>query len=486
MPVAHKVTAQTAGDWEEEDFAPPDASFKGRAVGSMALPHSAAFHFDKKSQRIGYVRFPSSAPQDIVHYDEGTTFRMAFLQGNADWINAKMHRALRGYVVRFFRRADGLLWDRGMYVLVAIDRAAQLWHFRRLHDRLQSVFPTIEEFFEYYADEADQPTTKQTVHAVAVTPPMDCTPQAKASDEEAPAKRPAPSQLNSGDVALLGWFARESCGDAVAGEPLTAFVLDQVVERAQNRLGWTGAATPEFVAAVVAAFSQHGCIVSRTPDTSLLNGPALRLLPASDVLPVRALPVCTDPAQRTVHELRGEKTFRSRLEFEQFMMLWRLVPCVLYEGETFSLWTDAGLMPYTPDFYLPGVRADFSLDPAGGLLIESKAEYPSLEEIAKCLLVTEQGRDIVLLYGYPGAPIRVDRDPASAGGRSRPHWRRGILAMTFRLVDAKAEIAEERAFLVIEDGALRVRRLAGIEDRGWMHERLTTLYEEIEAVASPQ
>ena len=40
MPVAHKVTAQTAGNWEEEDFAPPDAVVQGsrrRVDGVAAL-----------------------------------------------------------------------------------------------------------------------------------------------------------------------------------------------------------------------------------------------------------------------------------------------------------------------------------------------------------------------------------------------------------------------------------------------------------------
>jgi hypothetical protein len=490
MPPAHVVTAETTGDWEEGDFAPQDDAFQGQPIGSMILPMGGTVHFDQNKQRVSYIRFPSWAPEE--NQDEGTTFWIAFLKDQrTKWLVSKVNRALNGYAIRFISRGFGMLYDRGMYVLRDIDRGSQQWKFSRLADRHQGEFPSIEHLFSELS-ECSQTASKKTVYAIArpsdrVTPVINFASEIASPAVSPPRKRPAQMTLNSGALVLLDWFATDSCGPRLPDQPLAAFELLEVVSGAMHALGLEGVATAEFVSALTAAFTRCGCMVSRTTQQlCLLNGPGLRLRERADVLPIRPLEIAHNHKDHTARQLRNEKTFLSRLEFEHFLLLWRLFPCVLYETETLSFQSPTGLVNYTPDFYLPGIRADLSSDPSAGLLIESKSDYPSLSEISKCMRVTEKGRDIILLYGYPGVPLRVGRDPASAGGRSTgPEWRRGIMALTFKRVASKAVIAQERAMLCIDEGRLTLRPLVDEADRGWEHLRLTTLYSEIEAVPSP-
>jgi hypothetical protein len=414
--LVHDVPIRT---WSECDYAPFDPNYKGVVLPptfQVTFPNGKPFC--SMEGRVLGIKF--SLNSRFPNVDMGTSIKLARVP-NDSVTNADIDMTLNTTPIRVFKSGQGFRY-RGLHVLTAHE--GTMWVFRRLSDAVQAQFPPLDEWLK-------------TMRSFGGSP--------------SPATSPAAtSRMRPIDTLMLGWFCDKLC----AGATKCTVATESILPHLGDALG-----------------RGHGCEPMR--EALLLR--------------LATLDVCVDWEVRVTSEFYfqrplsfesgdcGEPQFKSRVELEHFLLLSYFFGPVYYERTSINYEDGGQLRMYTPDFELPTVSnlCDRSDVRGGPLLIESKAEYPSRQELSKCEAVMRMGRNIVLLYGYACSP-----DP------ELPLWRRrGLRGVAFERRGLQVQVVHDSLVLCIDDdGLVRLRPIAGSTDSGPDHPTLLRLYEQIHAI----
>lgn len=414
----------------ESDFA-KDPKHRGEDFGSFTLPFPKKRQFWVDGGRVVAVLFSAASP--FPNEDHGTTLRLCHVPGGPQTpTNRAFGAAKMSYAYPIFCFTCGHMHYRGMYVLS--DVGTKKWEFRRLTDACAGQYVDVRTWLA----------------GVAANP---APPARRLKREREELETPPTPYWTPGEELVLRWFCEASAGLA----------SDAVLPAATMALGRE---------------DQEGLEERIRPLLESVD--RQRPFRPLRVRPSRPYNYEFDVTRRAVREHAGERVFKSRIELEHFLLLRAIAGCVIYEGATVSYVRGGRDHCYTPDFELLDVVSLTNRDTVVGapLLIESKARYPTRDEIRKCQEVVERGHGLVLLYGYVGAPV-ADANPAS-------DWRAlGLRAMTFVLEHGRARIKDDCAILCLdrplaEGGRPYLRKLLDADDRACEHPDLLRLYREIE------
>jgi hypothetical protein len=503
-------TRFAVGGWVDDDFAPEDSEFRGDSYFDVQLPSKFTLPVNKATKRLYYGKFSEGGRYPNV--DNGTTIELAWPEGaSAAWIPT-INKALDGYPIPLIKCAKGAVFDRGMHVMVEIKTG--WWVFRRLNDQLQRLWPSFTEWLaipynENAAPKRPAPTSvfdKQArrriepadAPAAAAAEQVVAAPAAAAAQQvvSAPASAPAAAsaaqqvvaapveRLNGCETLLLRWMVADCSPEGEEGQ-LVAVPFDDVCRWAAAAIG-RDLLTPGLQDRLLQSFERRGCMVSTT-STGLrfLNGRGLRLGSVGRIRTMQPLDFTRNKTAADARRRLGERLFRSRVELEHFLFLSYFFTTVHYESGSANFHVGNRTVSYTPDFFLPDVGSLEAGGPSqGGVLIESKAAFPSRDEIRSCLQVVEQGRTIVVLYGYANQPVSERRTRESADGEYVPgEWRStGIQAVLFTLVDGRAQIKCRDALWCMDGNRPVLREWLDVDDYATDHPKLLAVYEDIASV----
>ena len=471
--------------WKDNDFAPYDANFKGKALSpTLGLPFPVAFFTTQIASGKEYVvgiRF--STRSKFPNVFEGTRVLLARVPGSVGSVNGIIDRNLHKSPVRLFMHSSGF-WYLGLYVLVG--SVGELWEFRRLSDSVQSKFPGVYDWLSLFISRSDETTDvsvgkhartdeatdvhvekrartdsfdEQSIAPITLSNEVDCTPS--------PATRV--QQL------LVSWVFN----DAVVGGDTIVITVAEFCRLVGSELGYAteddGGLYLDMCACV------HATLLALDAPTHVdVSVMWVQRVRTGTLLRTRMLSYTPDAGLRNTRELAGQRQLKSQIELQHNLLLLALFGPVLYETTTINYNVNGVAHSYTPDFELQGVcnMTDVA-DPIGGsLLVESKSEYPSREAISKCEQVKRMGRNIVILYGYVGCPVVEHQDYTNA-------WKHnGIRGMAFRRVGQSVEIVHDSLMFCIDDNVVSLRPLRCSCDQGPVHPRLLQLYRQIQNVQS--
>jgi hypothetical protein len=509
--------------WTEADFAPEDPDFQGEFFNAgVEGVAKHALTYDTKTKVLRSMRYCTETSKfGYVNVDMGTEAWVSWPSGNNAWVVPPINEALNHYAFRITHSTGDVgLYNKGMYVLVDIDRANQRWHIRRLNNQIQATYPTLAQWLNGVLDNPTLPqllTARQTAlmtpcRAVGLLTPTALQTAARPAAPHAapagarqliplvapPSKRhktnPAPVEsttppFNPTAQRILAWLVGD-CVKPTDTPTWTSVPVDDLMALASLILGCRLEGPAR--AAVLQAFCDAGCVESKTTQgQTFVNGRGLSIvtLAKNMVAPTPPHDLVKGGSKEDIlaRTIAGEVFFKSKAEREHFLFLSYFFKSVQYEQTSIKYaLPDGGRQSYTPDFYLPMVSSLENPTAPGsrGVLVETKSDYPTREEIRKCLNVTATGRSIVIMYGYAKKPLSETRvyseDPTD---RPPPAWFRvgGIKVMTFENRDGRPRIkCRDNLWCIDNDGDLPcLRPLDNVDDYGSEHPTLLRIYQDI-------